>query len=265
MAQRSTPSHEYPFQEAVSLAVDAATETLLGSAGGIGFKFVSVVAQRVQARKADLLYRAILESWARAADAPVAEFQEILWERAQDDSAFQDRLYDAFRLMAGARSDDSFPYIARLTAPYALADDLKPDEFFRRTARMLERCGSDDIRVLEGIFEVCESAIRRVRERCNADDSSPPTGVALSFNGANLTLQVSGRFGAETTEFDVTLNAELIPNAVSKAYDDAIVILGESRLAWYRSGVVSFHLQTEPAGPAGTLERLLHLFRRPQR
>lgn len=186
-------SGEYPLQEALSLAVDAATETLLGSTAGMGFKLASTIAGKVQQRKADRIYAEILCSWAGAAGAPVAEFELILWERALDDPAFQDRIYDTFRHTANVRSEAAFPYIAMLTAPYAVGGK-PPDEFFRRVAWLLERCEDEDIPVLRQAAHDTNSKVQRRENAANAtvtwDFGKGPT-VVVEFINAGEPIGVS--------------------------------------------------------------------------
>lgn len=216
-----------------------------------------------RARKVDRAFQLLVDSLVELDGLPAAEQADrlermlIAGEPGVGDP--HQALYEAFRSYAFTRTEAAWPYIARLAAPY-VANTRPVDDCFRRTAWLLERCDDKDIAILRAAFRACEELIAYVNSPEVLSRKIIRSEVQFSFNGSGLLVNTSPSTDEGARELEIAPSFALPPGETAKAQGDAVILLGESRLGWYRSGVVSFGLKDGVPEAGGTLDRLIKLF-----
>lgn len=165
----------------------------------------------------------------------------------------EDLVYDTFRAMAFGRSREAWRYILRLTAEYIVERQGKPDDFFRRTAWLLERCEADDIDSLRSALGQSRERIATGKELLGEIYKGGMAGIAWRpSKEENSGIQVqSVHNGLSVGGNPLTMK---IPDVGQRQYE-LIGLMAESRLGLSLTpGTVFF-----PEG--GHVQGLMRLFR----
>ena len=244
-------------EAAIVLGVDVASGGEIGTAIALLVETATAGAERVRAARACRAFASLTNEWAILHHYDTLEsanrLQTLLAHENDDVNA---QILAAFKSMLDARCDEAWPYIARMTVKY-LSRKEKPDEFFRRTGHLLERCGSEDIRQLELAF----SASKRVL----AAAGKMQHGVAflrwtMMPTGSAAVPQVAHIEAREFREWIVHVpsrNEQKLATA-QLALDDACALLIDARLAIRPGNGVGELVEFPPNSPH--LANLIDLF-----